>query len=489
MGVSGQPSHFQSPKMGFWAVFALVIVCQMDSGVFMLPANLAPYGLSYLGGLALSCLGGSALALVFAQLCAWYPKTGGPHVYVEQAFGRTLAFFTGWTYWVISWVSSAVIVVVSVSYLKPLITSHIFPNVIALEILLMIVVTALNFFGVQAAGRVGLVLAVVRFFPLLIMPIIALFFFNPAHFSVAPWVAHLTLPQTLNQVILLIMWGFVGLETATTSAGEIRNPTKTIPRAVIFGTLCVGVLYLISSLGVMGLIPGDQLMNSCEPYADAARILFGGSWHVLISLIASISCVVALNGWMLTSGQVALGLAQDGFLPSFFAQKNRFNAPYWSLAISCIGMVLLLLFTANETLATRIFTIIGFSVITFLFVYVVCCLAFFKLLLKKRGGVLFCVRSAFWGALALGFCLWVIVGTPVQVLLIASLFAVSGAPFYLHFIWARKRNEVRIDGGGWVPATRIAFDRSKQPTIGEAEVVWAKGGTTGRHEKEKQTSS
>ncbi len=484
MGVSGQPSYFQSPKMGFWAVFALVIVCQMDSGVFMLPANLAPYGLFYLGGLALTCMGGGALALVFAQLCAWYPKTGGPHVYVEQAFGRTLAFFTGWTYWVISWVSSAVIVVVSVSYLKPLMSSYLSPNIIVLEIVLMVVVTALNFFGVQAAGHVGLVLAVVRFFPLLIMPIIALFFFNPAHFSVAPSVANLSLPQTLNQVILLIMWGFVGLETATTSAGEIRNPTKTIPRAVISGTLCVGGLYLISSLGIMGLIPGDQLMNSCEPYADAARILFGGNWHVLISIIASISCMVALNGWMLTSGQVALGLAQDGFLPSFFAQKNRFNAPYWSLAISCIGMVLLLLFTANETLATRIFTIIGFSVITFLFVYVVCCLAFFKLLLQKRGDMSFCVRSALWGVLALGFCLWVIGGTPAHVLLIASLFTVSGVPFYLHFLRAKKRDEVRIDGGGWVPATRIAFDRSGQPTMGDREIVWAKD--MPRQEQEKQ---
>ncbi len=486
MGVSGQSSPFQSQKMGFWAVFALVIVCQMDSGVFMLPANLAPYGLSYLGGLALTCLGGSALALVFAQLCTWYPKTGGPHVFVEQAFGRTLAFFTGWTYWVISWVSSAVIVVVSVSYLKPLMSSYLPPNAIALEILLMVIVTALNFFGVQAAGRVGLVFAVVRFFPLLIMPLFALFFFDPTHFSVAPGVANLTLPQTLNQVILLIMWGFVGLETATTSAGEIRNPTKTIPRAVIFGTLCVGVLYLISSLGIMGLIPGDQLMNSCEPYADAARILFGGNWHVLISVIASISCIVALNGWMLTSGQVALGLAQDGFLPSFFARKNRFNAPYWSLAISCIGMVLLLLFTANEVLAKRIFTIIGFSVVTFLFVYVVCCLAFFKLLLSKRGDTLFFVHSAVSGALALGFCLWVIVGTPLQVLLIASLFAVSGVPFCLHFLRARKRNEARIDDAGWVPATRIVFARSKQPTPREPAVVLVKGNSgTRQQEKEK----
>ncbi len=482
---------YQSHKIGFWAVFALVTGCQMDSGVFMLPTNLAPYGLRYLGGWALACLGGISLALVFAQLCAWYPKTGGPHVYVEQTFGRTLAFFTGWTYWVISWVSSTVIVVISVSYLMPLISSHWSMKAVALEILLMVVVTTLNFCGVQAAGRAGLVLSIIRFFPLLVMPIIALFFFDPAHFIVAPSVANLTISQTLNQVILLIMWGFIGLESATTSAGEIQNPTKTIPRAVLFGTLCVGILYLINSLGIMGIIPGAQLMNSCEPYVDAARVLFGGSWYVAISLIASISCIVALNAWMLTSGQVALGLAQDGLLPTVFARKNRFNAPYWGLAISCLGMILLLLFTANETLATRIFTIIDFSVITFLFVYAICCLAFLKLLVQKRDrvSVRFLTRSVLCGVCALVFCCLVIVGTPMHILLTASLFAVSGVPFYLYFLRNRnsvlthtKRDSVRIESEKWVPAR--ALFKHPAPKIGEVGGVLKRPSAEKQREKE-----
>lgn len=237
----------------------------------------------------------------------------------------------------------------------------------------------------------------------------------------------------------------------------------------------------------MGLIPGDQLMNSCEPYADAARILFGGSWHMLISVIASISCMVALNGWMLTSGQVALGLAQDGFLPAFFARKNRFNAPYWSLIISGVGMVLLLLFTANEALASRIFRIIGFSVVTFLFVYVLCCLAFFKLLLQKRGDVFFSIRSALRGVFALGFCLWVIMGTPWQVLLIASFFTMSGLPFYFYFFRSRKRDDARDAGRGWAPARHVVFDHNEYPAVGNREVVLAKA--LRQQRKENQTGS
>ncbi|PKN03257.1 amino acid permease [Candidatus Dependentiae bacterium HGW-Dependentiae-1] len=471
-------------KIGFWAVFALVTGCQMDSVVFMLPANLAPYGFGYLGGWALSCLGAVALALVFAQLCAWYPKTGGPHVYVKEAFGSTAAFFTGWTYWVISWVSSTAIVVVSISYLTPLLSRHWSMKTVALEILLMVIVTVLNFCGVKTAGGVGLVLSIIRFFPLLVVPILALFFFDPANFIVAPSVAHLTLPQTLNQVILFVMWGFVGLESATTSAGSIQNPSKTIPRAVLLGTLFVGILYLINSLGIMGIIPGSKLMHSSEPYVDAARVLFGGSWHLAISLIASISCIVALNAWILTSGQAALGLARDGFLPAFFMRKNRFNAPYWGIAISCIGMIFLLVFTANETIAERIFTIIDFSVITFLFVYAICCFAFFKLLFQKKGDVLFLIRSVFCGLVALAFCGWVIVGTPARILLIASLFTVSGVPFFIHFLRTRKNGTVYLENEGLVPATGILFNPAEH-FLARNGVVFERKGEQQR-EKENQ---
>ena len=106
-----------SRKMGFWSVFALVTGSQIGTGVFMLPSSLAPYGISSLYGWVLSSLGAIALALVFAALCAQFPKTGGPHVYVKNAFGKPPAFFTGWTYWIISWVSTTAVIVSSVGYL------------------------------------------------------------------------------------------------------------------------------------------------------------------------------------------------------------------------------------------------------------------------------------------------------------------------------------------------------------------------------------
>ncbi|MFT4327493.1 MAG: amino acid permease, partial [Wolbachia pipientis] len=109
-----------SNKIGFLAIFALVISSQIGSGIFMLPISLAPYGAYSLISWVISGFGAISLALVFASLCAKFPETGGPHIYVKHAFGSTAAFFVGWTYWVSSWVSSTAVTIASIGYLAPL---------------------------------------------------------------------------------------------------------------------------------------------------------------------------------------------------------------------------------------------------------------------------------------------------------------------------------------------------------------------------------
>jgi APA family basic amino acid/polyamine antiporter len=426
-----QKDDEMSCKIGFWSVLALVTGSQIGSGVFMLPANLAPYGALSLGGWIISGLGAIALALVFAQLCCWLPKTGGPHVYVKEAFGPSIAFFTGWTYWVVSWISTTVVIIASIGYLTPLIGDHSPAVLLGLEIGLLLLITLLNFKGVKAAGNAEFLLTLLKIIPLFVMPLAALWFFDQKNIMVDITVSQLSTSQILGQVTLLTLWGFIGLESATTPAESVENPSKTIPRAVIWGTISVAVLYLLNSLGIMGVIPGSELMQSKAPYADAARVVFGGNWHIVISLIASVICIGTLNAWVLASSQVALGLAQDGLMPAFFSRKNRHDAPYWGLFISCAGIVPLLILTSNENLAKQMMTIIDFSVTAFLFVYAACCLAFFKLLLQRKDKA--SAWGLFYGCLALCFCGWIIYETPLSTLLIAGCFTLSGVPVYLWY--------------------------------------------------------
>lgn len=419
-------------KLHFWAVFSLVTSSQIGTGIFVSLVSLAPFGLFSLAAWFIAGIGAVALALVFAQLCSWMPKTGGPHVYVHHAFGPTLGFFTGWTYWVISWVSTTTVIVAAVSYLTPYVGHN--QNLhILLGITLLIAITYLNCLGVSTAGRAEFVLTILKVVPLLCVPLLGLYHFNIDHFSLDPTKALLSTKELLSPAILIAFYGFIGLESATTPAGSVENPSKTISRAVVLGTLCVAGLYILNSIGIMGAIPSKQLTESHAPYADVVQSILGGNWHLVISFIASIICIGTLNAWMLTSGQIALGLTQDGFLPEFFGRTNKYGAPFISLALSCVGIIPLLIMTGTGTLASQINVIIDVSATTFLFVYGMCCLAFFKYLIQQKHDFFSLLLLCCYGGVALSFCAWVLLSTSLYTLAMASLFILSGIPFFLWF--------------------------------------------------------
>lgn len=416
-----------SKKIGFWSVFELVTISQVGSGL-MLPATLAPYGTLSLVGWGISSLGAILLAVMFSRLCLWFPRTGGPYVYVKEAFGTSAAFFTGWTYWVISWVSTIAIIISAVGYITPLLGVHSTLIDLALELFILFGITALNLRGVTTAGNSKFLLIAVKFVPLIIIPVIALFYFDKTNFTPIEAVK-MDLSGNLNNVILLTLWGFIGFESATASVKDIHEPAKTIPRALILGTVVVSIIYTISSLGIMGIIPGNLLMNSSAPYCDAADQLLGGSWHLLISLLAAVICIGAVNAWTLASGQIALGITQDGLMPKFFALKNKHGAPVLALLISCVGTIPLLCLTQHESLVEKVHTIINFSVVSFLFVYVITCLAFLRLLWKKKQTI----SVWYWvcGLYSLGFCGWIICSTPLKTILFSAGFVLTGLPIYL----------------------------------------------------------
>ena len=356
-----------SSKIGFWSVFALVAGSQIGSSVFMQPAILAPYGIYAAFGWLISALGAISLALTFGWLCGKFPKTGGPYVYVQEAFGKRAAFFAGWTYWMISWISTPVLYIATAGYLSPLLKNPSVQVLFLIELFFLTLLTILNLKGVSQAGKVEFYLSLLKIIPLVIVPLLAL-----SYFDINNIMLDHNHPDTqsfssiLGSTALLTLWGFIGVETATTAAGSVSNPSKTIPKAIFIGTSCVALLYIVNSISIMGLIPGIKLSQSRAPYVDAAQVIFGGNWHLLVSIIAAITCIGTANAWTLSSGQSALGLAQDGLLPKFFTRKNKNGAPTFGLLVSFFGIIIILLLTMNKSLVTQINNIIDFSVTAFL---------------------------------------------------------------------------------------------------------------------------
>jgi basic amino acid/polyamine antiporter, APA family len=428
-----------SKKIGFWSVFAIVTGSQIGSGVFMLPSSLAPYGIFGLFGYLLAGCGILALCFVFASLCSKLPYTGGPHVYIQHAFGPTIGFFSGWTYWVISWVSTTAVIVTSIGCLSPFLVNYGKEWYLVLEIILLAIIAILNLRGVKVAGNAEFFLTILKFIPLIILPVIALFYFDLENLKIdqAIKLSNSNI-GILGKVTLLTLWGFIGVETATTPAESVTNPTVTIPKAIIFGTLSVALLYILNFIGIVGAQPGSILMHSKAPYVDVAKYILGGNWHLLISIITSVVCVGTLNAWILTSGQIALGLSQDQLMPKVFGKKNKFDAPFVAIITSSLGIVPLLFCSATKTFAQQILEIIDISVTAFLFIYLLCCASFLRLLFleKSKNNKKTKASSYIIGLIALVFCSWVIYETPIDTILSASLFIVSGLPLYL--FWYRK---------------------------------------------------
>jgi APA family basic amino acid/polyamine antiporter len=277
--------------------------------------------------------------------------------------------------------------------------------------------------GATIAGFCEIFLTLAKCAPLVLIPLVALFSLHTDYFfPLNP--ANLPPLSTLNTATLMTFWGFIGLETATTTASLINNPAKTIPRAILTGTLLVATIYFLNSFAIMGILPPATLSTTQAPYADAAHILFGGSWTLPMSLLAFIVCIGTLNAWVLTSGQIALEAARAHLFPALFSLTTRTGAPYISLLISYLCTLPLLFLTLTPNILTQLNFIIDLSVTAFVFIYLACTLSYLTL----RPSTPYILIAL----LATAFCLWILLFTSLLNLLLCTLFVLTGLPIYLY---------------------------------------------------------
>ncbi|MGH8216931.1 MAG: amino acid permease, partial [Rhodanobacteraceae bacterium] len=302
-------------KIGLVAATALVLGNMIGSGVFMLPASLAPYGGYSLIGWVISAAGALLLAGVFYRLAKRAPRAGGPYAYCREAFGDCVGFLVAWMYWVSLVGGIAAIAVAFASYLSaffPAIGAQ--PLFGALTALAAIwVLTAVNIAGVRSAGTVQVITTILKLSPLLALALFGFAHFDPHFLAPGPKVS--SSMQAVSLCVAATLFAFIGVECATIPAGHVRNPGKTIPRATLLGTLIAALVYIACTTAVMGVLPASVLAKSQAPFADAGRLLWGSWAGWLIAGAAAISCFGAVNGWTLIAGQFPQAVARDGLFP------------------------------------------------------------------------------------------------------------------------------------------------------------------------------
>ena len=410
---------------------ALVMGNMIGSGIFLLPASLAGFGGVSIIGWLVSAGGAVLLAMVFARLARLDPAAGGPYAYTRRAFGDLPGFLVAWGYWISVWTGMAALAVALVGYLAAFVpqlaTARIPAAAVAISAVWVLV--AVNVVGVRTAGWVQVVTTLLKLLPLAVVGIAGLLYFDASRFTVgdAGWRA---LSSSVPAAAALTLWAFLGLESATIPADSIQEPDVTIPRATIVGTTLTAAIYIVSTVGVMSILPAAALGSSTAPYADAARTAAGSWASAAVAAGAAISCFGALNGWILVSGQLPLAVARDGLFPRIFAQTSASGTPAAAMVIGGILATVTVGLNYTRDLVQLFTFLILLATLNTLTPYAFSAMAIF--LMPDRAGVPpLTIAAKTSAALAFAFSLWAMAGAGAETVYWGFLLLLAGLPVYV----------------------------------------------------------
>ncbi|HEY0684169.1 MAG TPA: amino acid permease [Steroidobacter sp.] len=434
--------NVQSPRrqMGFWMCLALVIGNTVGSGVYLLPASLAPYGLNSILGWIVTSGGAIALAVVFARLAKLFPKAGGPYVYARVAFGDGVGFFMAWGYWMGIWVGNAAIAIATVAYLAELIPwIKQTPGGPALASCAIIwVLTYVNWRGTRQMGELQIVTTVLKLLPLIAIIVLGMWLLIRADASVVEMEPTPFSLTAVNASAILTLWAFLGLESATVPADNVENPQRNVPLATLWGTLIAAGIYILACSVVVLLLPGSTLATSSAPFADVMRMFWGDEVASTLALFAFISGFGALNGWILLQGEMPRVLANEGVFPKLFARESRHGTPGASLGITSVLLTVLVLMNYSRSMVQVFTFIILVATSTYLVMYLCCAVAALKLCWSGALGEAGRRLSLFLliAMLAALYSLWTLFGAGAEAFWWSMALFAAGMPVY----WAMKRS-------------------------------------------------
>ncbi|NKJ19765.1 amino acid permease [Dyella sp. SG609] len=421
--------------LGPWMLTALVVGNMIGSGVFVLPAALAPFGAASLLGWAFTMGGALLLALVHAWLSQIVANHGGAYAYARLAFGDSAGFVAAWSYWTCVWTANAAIAVAfagSLGAIWPAANATPWRGTAAALGVLWLC-TAINAAGVREAGRMQLVTTALKVIPLLVFGVCGLALVHGAAYR--PFnPSGQALTSVTTATAALTLWAFLGLEAATVPTGVVRDPQRTVPRATVAGMLIAGVATMLACTAVIGLLPHGAAQASAAPMAAAAAQTWGPAAGWAMGLVATVSCLGALNGWVLLQGQTPYAAAQDGLFPAPFARTDARGTPWFGLLLSSVLASVLIAANGSKSLVALFTLSILLSTAATLLPYVLSVLAWWRI---DRGASL-ARRTA--AALALAYSLWALIGTGAEALLWGGVLLLLGLPV---FLWQRCRPAAR----------------------------------------------
>jgi APA family basic amino acid/polyamine antiporter len=341
---------------------AIVVGTIIGSGIFLVPSemmqdvgsSLLVYAAWIVGGL-LSLFG----VMTYAELGAMMPYAGGEYVYLRGAYGDRMSFLYMWTWFAVAKPASIGTVTTGLArtlgifpvfhWLDTAAVGGPFPvlwsQVFAIGVTWLI--TGLNYLGIKKAGDFQVVFTLLKV--LLILVVAGLCFTS----AVGSWsnfgtsLPHAATGNAFNNfmaAVIATLWAYDGWNDLTMVAGEIREPQRNLPLALIGGLLIVGVLFMATNAAIQYVLPAAQIAASPRPAVAALQLVAGSAGASLVAAGMALSIFVTLNGTIMSGARVPYAAARDGlFFPQFAHIQPRFKSPSTSLVVQGLLATLLLL--------------------------------------------------------------------------------------------------------------------------------------------------
>ena len=364
------PSFIRDIKK--WDLVLLMINTIIGAGIFGLPSKVFQLSGAYsIVAFVVCALVIFNIILCFAEVGSRFDKTGGPYLYILNAFGRTPAFIMGWLLlWsrIISYAALINLLVTYSAFYHPALEGFLPRSLIML--LLTAILTGINYVGVKKTTRVNNLLTIGKVLPLLVFVLVGLFFIKPGLINFTALPAF----NDFSTAVLLLVFAFGGFEVVVINSGEMKNPNKIVPFALIISALVVMVLYGSIQIVSVGTLP--SLALSEKPLADAAQNFMGSLGGNLITIGALISIVGALNAILLVGSRLLFALGEEGQLPDRLAIIHpKYRTPTLALFVFT-GISLLIAISGSFIYAITITAIIRTVM------YAMVCAALIRLRLK-----------------------------------------------------------------------------------------------------------
>jgi arginine:agmatine antiporter len=341
----------QGQRIGLFRATMLVAGNMIGSGVFLMPASMAPNGgISLLGWVvAVPCA--LLLALVFARLATRRPMAGGPYAWARWSLGDYPAFSCNSLYWMGNVIGNIAIAVSVVGYASVFLPILVGPQAGVVGTLVVIwLAVAANMVGPRLVGTIESATTLFGLLPVVGIATLGWWWFQGGLFA-ANWNPSNLSPFAAMPVALTIMfWAFTGVESAAVATEVVEDPSRNVPRATLLGVALSACVYVGSTAVIFGLVPAVRIAESPAPFETAVAAAVGAGPALVMAFCAMVKAAGALGGWTLLTAEAARAAADDGLFVRIFARTDRRGVPVAGLFVVGVLMTAMELFALAPSL-------------------------------------------------------------------------------------------------------------------------------------------